>query len=118
MYAPTAAYRVGRATENKARAVLHRAGFVTLRSWMSRSPADLVALRAEPPTGEMHARTTIWLVQVKKGGYMSPQERMELRDMALIAGATPVLCRMESDGSLTFHVMTGDGIRDLQEVEP
>jgi len=109
MYAPTAAYRVGRATENKARAVLHRAGFVTLRSWMSRSPADLVALRAG---------TVPWLVQVKKGGYMSPQERVDLIVMAAQAGATPVLCRMESDGSLTFHVMTGAGIRDLQEVEP
>ena len=109
MYAPTAAYRVGRATENKARTILHGAGFVTLRSWMSRSPADLVALRAG---------TVPWLVQVKKGGYMSPQERVALIVMAAQAGATPVLCRMESDGTLTFHVMTGPGIRDLEETEP
>ena len=108
MYAPTAAYRVGRATENKARAVLHRSGFVTLRSWMSRSPADLVALRAGTPP---------LLIQVKKGGYMSPDERIALWAMALQAGATPVLCRMESDGSLTFHVMTGTGTRDLLQLE-
>ena len=109
MYAPTAAYRVGRATENKARTILHGAGFVTLRSWMSRSPADLVALRSG---------TVPWLVQVKKGGYMTPTERVDLIAMAAQAGAIPVLCRMESDGTLTFHVMTGPGIRDLQETEP
>lgn len=109
MYAPTAAYRVGRKTENLARAVLHGAGFVTLRSWMSRSPADLVALRAG---------TVPWLVQVKKGGYMPPTERVALLEMAAKAGAMPVLCRMESDGSLTFHAMTGPGLRDLEEIEP
>jgi len=144
MYAPTAAYRVGRATENKARAVLHGAGFVTLRSWMSRSPADLVAMRAASesrvPLGTcawglgdcaldsghdgahvsayQSRPAALWLVQVKKHGYMPPAERVALLAMAAQAGATPVLCRMESDGSLTFHVMTGDGIRDLQEVEP
>lgn len=108
MYAPTAAYRVGRATENKARAVLHGAGYVTLRSWMSRSPADLVALKAG---------TTPLLVQVKKHGYMTPTERVALIAMAAQAGAVPVLCRMESDGSLTFHWMTGTGIRDLDPME-
>lgn len=109
MFAATKAHRVGRATENKARGVLHAAGFVTLRSWMSRSPADLVALRAG---------SVPWLIQVKKGGYMPPAERVALLAMAAQAGATPVLCRMESDGTLTFHVMTGPGIRDLQETEP
>jgi hypothetical protein len=109
MFAATRAHRVGKATENKARAVLHGAGFVTLRSWMSLSPADLVALRAG---------TVPWLVQVKKGGYMPPAERVALLAMAAQAGALPVLCRMESDGTLTFHVMTGAGVRDLQEMEP
>ncbi len=98
MYAPTTAYRAGRATENKARGVLRVAGFVTMRSWMSRSPADLVALRAG---------SRPLLIQVKKGGYMVPAERLALWAMADQAGAVPVLCRMESDGSLTFHVMTG-----------
>lgn len=109
MYAPTKAYRVGRATENKARGVLHAAGFVTLRSWMSRSPADLVALRAD---------TVPWLVQVKKGGYMPPAERVALLRMAETAGAVPVLCRMESDGSLTWHRMTGTALQDIEEVYP
>lgn len=109
MYAPTKAYRVGRATENKARAVLHGAGFVTLRSWMSRSPADLVALRAD---------TTPWLVQVKKHGYMPPAERVALMAMATTAGALPVLCRMENDGSLTFHLMRSAGVNDLEEMTP
>ena len=109
MFAATKAHRVGKATENKARAVLHGAGFVTLRSWMSLSPADLVALRAG---------TVPWLVQVKKGGYMPPAERVALLAMAAQAGALPVLCRMESDGTLTFHEMTGAGVRDLQEMEP
>jgi Holliday junction resolvase len=108
MYAPDKAYRVGRATENKARAVLHRAGYVTLRSWMSRSPADLVALKAGEPS---------LLIQVKKHGYMLPLEREALVAMADQAGATPVLCRMESDGTLTFHAMTGTGIRDLEQLE-
>ena len=108
MWAPTMAARVGRATENKARAVLHGAGYVTLRSWMSRSPADLVALKAGWPA---------MLVQVKKHGYMTPMERVALMDMALKAGAVPVLCRMESDGSLTFHVMTGVGVRDTEPME-
>ena len=109
MFAATKAHRVGRATENKARGVLHAAGFVTLRSWMSLSPADLVALRAG---------TTPWLIQVKKGGYMPPAERVALLAMARTAGAVPVLCRMESDGSLTWHEMLGHGINELQEVEP
>lgn len=109
MFAATKAHRVGKATENKARAVLHGAGFVTLRSWMSLSPADLVALRAG---------TVPWLIQVKKGGYMSPDERVALLAMAAKGGALPVLCRMESDGTLTFHVMTGAGVRDLEEMEP
>lgn len=108
MYAPTAAYRVGRATENKARAVLHGAGYFTLRSWMSRSPVDVVALKAGHPA---------LLVQVKKHGYMTPSERVALMDVAAISGGVPVLCRMESDGTLTFHTMTGAGIRDLEPLE-
>lgn len=108
MYAPTTAYRVGRATENKARAVLHGLGFVTLRSWMSRSPADIVALRQG---------NTPLLVQVKKGGVIGPGERAALLAMAQVAGAVPVLCRMEPDGSLSFHRMTGSGPRDFVPVD-
>lgn len=105
MWSGTMAARVGKRTENLARAVLHEAGWITLRSWMSRSPADLVAMKAG---------SVPLLIQVKKGGYMTPLERLGLWNMAQAAGAVPVLCRMESDGTLTFHTMTGHGVSDLQ----
>lgn len=80
------AYARGAALENRIVAALEEAGFLVTRSAGSKKAADLWAKRADEP---------LWLVQVRRDGYLSPAEWNTLLSLAEGVGAWAILASAE-----------------------
>lgn len=102
-------YRLGRAFEYRTRDHLKERGYFVLRSPMSRSPVDLVAIR----------RGEVLFVQCKRGGYVGVEEWNALFDLAASTGAVPLVASTLTRG-VNFQRMTGrkGGRRVSQPMEP
>lgn len=100
-------YRRGADFERRVQARLEAAGYVTVRSAGSHSPADVVALR----------RGSVAAVQCKRNGRLDPDEWNEFYDWCAKGGATPVLAQVGGGGrGIMFSMLTRrkDGIRGRQ----
>jgi len=75
-------YRAGRRFEWRVRDRLEQAGWTVWRVAGSRTPVDLVALRADAPPV---------LVQAKRDGWIAPTERAALVACAARVGGLPVV---------------------------
>jgi len=79
---PAGRYAAGRRFEWACRAALEAAGWTVWRVAGSRTPVDLVALRAGAPPV---------LVQARRSGRIDPAERVALGDLAQRVGGLPVV---------------------------
>ena len=79
---PAGRYAAGRRFEWACRAALEAAGWTVWRVAGSRTPVDLVALRADAPPV---------LVQAKRDGWIAPAERAALVACAARVGGLPVV---------------------------
>lgn len=103
-------YRLGRAVEYRVRDHLAKLGYFVLRSPASKSPLDLVAV----------APGRVLFIQAKRSLALAPGEWNELFDLALGAGAVPVLAGSPTGRGLTFLRLLArkDGTRRRQPAEP
>jgi len=104
-------YRLGRALEYRARDEMKKRGYFVMRSPASKSPIDLVAIRA----GE------ILFVQCKRSGVLCPSEWNELWALTKTTGAVPIMARLHESGRGTeYFRLTApkDGSRKGQPMEP
>lgn len=103
-------YRLGRQFEYAVRDHLKACGYFVLRSPQSRSPVDLVAVRAG----------SLLFVQCKRSGALGVEGWNELYDLATGVHARPVLAeRPAGRGSLCYWLLTGrkDGSKRRQPRE-
>lgn len=100
-------YKVGRSFEYATKKDLEKYGYIVMRSPASKTPADLVAIRA----GE------IVFVQCKLHGAMGVKEWNEFIDYSEKGGATPVMAQRSQTGrGITYSLLTAkkDGSRKRQ----
>jgi len=90
-------YRRGRRFEYKVRDHLRGLGYFVTRSPASRSPIDLVAIKAGSQL----------LVQCKVGGYMGPDEWNAVYDLATSIAATPILAEYKARQTPLYWILTG-----------
>lgn len=82
-------YRVGAEFERYVKRAYESAGWpVVVRSPKSGSPMDLTCIRSHDTLG---VTPEVQLVQVKKAGYMNPEDRRILIELARQAAAEPIL---------------------------
>lgn len=92
------AYVTGRNFEYRTRDYLKDREFFVIRSPVSKSPVDLVAVRK----GE------VLFVQCKKGGYLPKHEWNPLLELAESVGAKPILATIaKKRGSIVFEELLG-----------
>lgn len=103
------AYRLGRAVEYRVRDHLTRLGYFVLRSPASKSPLDLVAVRAG----------AVLFIQAKRSLAFPPAEWNEFFDLAIGVGAIPVMAGQPAGRGLSYFRLTGrkDGSKRTQPME-
>jgi Holliday junction resolvase len=103
------AYRLGRAVEYRVRDHLRKLGWFVLRSPASKSPLDLVAVRPG----------TVLFIQAKRSLALGPKEWNEVYELALSAGAIPVMAGSPTGRGLVYYRLTGlkDGSKRRQPME-
>lgn len=90
------AYRKGRTNEYRVRDWLRAQGWYVIRSYASKGPYDLLAMRPCPSVDDA---CSVLMVQVKTGKpYARPDERAALRTLARRAGAMPVVVGYQGPG--------------------
>lgn len=106
---PGTTYGVGRGFEHATRNALRRAGYFAMLSPGSRSPIDVVAIKAG----------TSLFVQCKTSGCLSPAGWNALFDLALSVGAVPVLSYLQ-DSNIRYRRLTArkDGSKKRQPFAP
>lgn len=82
-------YQIGKELERAARIYLAASGYETFPSAGSKTKVDLIAFKP----GE------ILFVQCKTGGACGPAERGELRRLAAMVGAVPLVCGWHKEGA-------------------
>lgn len=92
-------YDGGRAFEYEVRAFLEAEGYWCIRAAGSHGKVDVLALK----TGQ------ILMVQCKRNGVCPPAERTELRRIAALVNAIPLIA---SRPRVTFRELTGNGPKD------
>jgi hypothetical protein len=96
---------LGRAFEHRVRDALTAQGWWVIRAAGSKGKADLVALRATRAGGERVAYCA--LINVKRGGKVSPAEWNEMWDLAVLVGAFPVVAFMPGARGIEWRLVTG-----------
>lgn len=90
-------YQRGRALEHRVRTHLRAQGYEVLRTAGSKSKIDLVAIK----------QGQILFVQCKRSGALPPAEWNALWDLALMAGAVPVLAEQLKPRGRKYWRLTG-----------
>lgn len=98
-------YRAGADFEREVRAHLVSNGYDVLRSAGSKTKVDLLAFKP----GQ------VLVIQCKRNGTLPPAERVEVRRIAAILGAVPLLA---SRPRITYQQLTGAGPRDRKPWTP
>lgn len=106
----TSKYAIGRNFEYRVRDALKKHGYFVMRSPMSRSPVDLIAVRKSQP---------VLMVQCKLGGQFGRTEWNELYDLAVSVGAVPILAMMPGTSGIAYYEMTDrkDGSKKPQPMK-
>lgn len=108
----------GAAFERRTIADLEGHGYTCIRSAASKGAVDIVAVGSRPSVPERLYRPWTLFVQCKLSNpQISPAERVALNDLALRAGAVPVVAwwtKSETTGLKAVHYrrLTGDGPKD------
>lgn len=105
----------GAAFERRAIADLERFGYTCIRSAASKGAVDIVAVGQEDHPS--YNATVLFLQCKLSNPQISPAERTALNDLALRAGAVPVVAwwaKSETTGLKAVHYrrLTGDGPKD------
>lgn len=102
-------YRLGRALEYRVRDKLKVNGYVAMRSPASKSPIDIIGIKP----GQ------VLFIQCKRGGALVPKEWNAIYDLAMSAGAIPVMAEQPYPRCIKFWRMTArkDGSRRRQPME-
>lgn len=90
-------YRLGRAVEYRVRDHLRKLGWFVLRSPASKSPLDLVAVKAG----------RIVFIQAKRSLAMAPKEWNAFYELATGVGAEPVMAGSPTGRGLVYYRLTG-----------
>lgn len=99
-------------------------GYDCLRSSGSRGAIDVIAIGPEPWRILMHERPSLVFIQAKRNKpYLSPADRMRVQNLALRAGAVPLLSFMAKDETTGrvrphFRILMGPGPSDWAPWEP
>ena len=107
----------GAAFERRTIADLEQYGYTCIRSAASKGAVDIVAVPKQPNC-ECGCGPAVAFVQCKLSNpQISPAERIALNDLALRAGAVPVVAwwaKHETTGRMAVHYrrLTGDGPKD------
>ncbi len=103
-------YRRGRRFEYRVRDVLKERGYFVMRSPASRSPIDLVAIE----------KGIVLFVQCKVGGELPPAGWNDIYDLAISAGAIPLLAARDGFRDIEFMQLVGrkDGSKRRQPFVP
>lgn len=99
---PNRNYEAGVRLERDARVHLEREGYVMFRTAGSKGKADLIGFKP----GQ------IILVQAKRNGTCPSAERAELRRIAAMVGAVPLVAFRPR---VQFRELTGDGPKEWRE---
>lgn len=103
-------YRLGRALEYRVRDHLKAQGYVAMRSPASKSPIDIIAIKP----GQ------VLFIQCKRGGALPPKEWNEIYDLAVSAGAVPIMAENPFPRTMRWWRLTDrkDGSKRRQPMEP
>lgn len=106
----TSMYRLGRAVEYRFRDRLRDEGYFVLRSPASKSPVDLVAIKP----GQ------VLFIQCKRSGALAPKAWNELYDLAISAGAVPIMAENPYPKCWRYWQLVGrkDGSKRRQPMLP
>jgi hypothetical protein len=102
-------YRLGRQVEYRFRDMLKQTGYVVMRSPGSKSPIDLIAV----------CPGQVLFIQCKRSGSLPPKEWNALYDLAISAGALPVMAENPFPREHRFWLLTGrkDGSKKRQPMD-
>lgn len=101
-------YRRGADFERAVRIALQNDGYVVVRSAGSKSKIDLLGIKP----GQC------LFVQCKINGLCPPAERTELRRLADLIHAVPLVACKGYRGKINYRELTGDGPKDWQPWAP
>ncbi len=104
------AYRLGRAVEYRIRDHLRKLGWFVMRSPASKSPLDLIAVRAGG----------VLFIQAKRSLALGPKEWNQVYELATSVGAIPIMAGSPTGRGLTYLRLTGpkDGSKRAQPMIP
>lgn len=107
----------GAAFERRTIADLERFGYTCIRSAASKGAVDIVAVGPLSPDPDLWTAPTLFVQCKLSNPQISPAERTALNDLALRAGAVPVVAwwaKNETTGLKAVHYrrLTGDGPKD------